>query len=203
MSTAEKDYIVDALKLRSEIPKSELKQIFEDERIVKIFHGSDTDVQLLACDLDIVTVNVFDTARAYQFLQRLPDFLKTFNTTQSSTNTASYNFISLERLISLFLEIDLDKFFQVADWRIRPLPKGMIDYARCDSHYLIAVFAIIQAMLAQSVGNGAPSDPSSATAPAGKDEEVKEEKYHAPVYYNSEDSPFQAFKEISFANQVP
>ena len=72
MSTIEKDYIVDALVLRDNIAKSGLKDIFEDPAVVKVFHGSDSDLQLLATDLSIVTVNVFDTARAYQYLQRMP-----------------------------------------------------------------------------------------------------------------------------------
>ena len=72
MSTIEKDYIVDSLVLRNEIGESGLKDIFEDPAVVKIFHGSDSDLQLLATDLDIVTVNVFDTAKACQYLQRMP-----------------------------------------------------------------------------------------------------------------------------------
>ena len=55
--------------------------------------------------------------------------------------------ISLEKLVKLFLAIELDKFFQVADWRIRPLPKGMLDYARCDSHYLIPIYARFQELI--------------------------------------------------------
>ena len=65
------------------------------------------------------------------------------------TNSSYHNFVSLEKLVKLLLEIELDKFFQVADWRIRPLPVGMIEYARCDSHFLIPIFAQLQTMLAQ------------------------------------------------------
>lgn len=68
LSTASKDYIFDSLLLREKITQSGLKALFEDPGIVKIFHGSETDLQLLATDLDIVTVNIFDTARAYQYL---------------------------------------------------------------------------------------------------------------------------------------
>ncbi len=34
----------------------------------------------------------------------------------------------------------------MADWRIRPLPKGMLDYARYDSHYLIPEYMMILEM---------------------------------------------------------
>ena len=54
---------------------------------------------------------------------------------------------SLEKLVKLFLDVDLDKTFQIADWRIRPLPKGMMDYARNDSHYLIPIFMRIRQMV--------------------------------------------------------
>ena len=65
LSTVDKDYIFDSLVLRDKITNSRLKDIFQDPAIVKIFHGSETDLQLLATDLGIVTVNVFDTARAF------------------------------------------------------------------------------------------------------------------------------------------
>ena len=73
MSTCDKDYIVDSLVLRKDkIQRSGLPEIFADSRFVKIFHGSDSDLQLLASDLGILTNNVFDTARAYQHMQRMP-----------------------------------------------------------------------------------------------------------------------------------
>ena len=142
LSTTDKDYIVDALVLRDKIVKSFLKDVFEDPSVVKVFHGSDSDLQLLATDLDIVAINVFDTARAYQYLQRLPAQIAQRKLSQAATTGTGYhNVISLAKLVKLFLEIELDKFFQVADWRIRPLPKGMEAYARCDSHFLIPIYA--------------------------------------------------------------
>jgi exosome complex exonuclease RRP6 len=63
----------------------------------------------------------------------------------------SLNFISLEKITKLFLNVDLDKTFQVADWRIRPLPKGMLDYARNDSHYLIPIYMIVQEICLSSL----------------------------------------------------
>jgi ribonuclease D len=51
--------------LRDSSYYKELRSIFENPAYVKIVHGGDTDIQLLAVDLDICTLNVFDTARAY------------------------------------------------------------------------------------------------------------------------------------------
>lgn len=41
------------------------------------------------------------------------------------------------------LDVRIDKFFQLADWRIRPLPKGILSYARTDSHYLLYLYHIL------------------------------------------------------------
>ena len=57
------------------------------------------------------------------------------------------NYLSLEKLAKLILDVDLDKFFQVADWRIRPLPAGMLNYARSDSHYLIPIYLTLMKLL--------------------------------------------------------
>mmetsp|Transcript_6448 Transcript_6448/g.8638 ORF Transcript_6448/g.8638 Transcript_6448/m.8638 type:complete len:122 (+) Transcript_6448:90-455(+) len=105
------------------------------------------------------------------------------------------NFISLEKLVKLLLEVELDKFFQVADWRIRPLPKGMLDYARCDSHYLIPIYALFQAMLAQP-----PFSTSSQ-------EETKQERMSAEAapapFFNSAEIPLQAFRELASSGTGP
>ena len=65
LSTYSKDYIIDSLLLRNNAYYDALRSIFESASIVKLVHGGDTDVQLLASDLDICAVNVFDTARGY------------------------------------------------------------------------------------------------------------------------------------------
>ena len=65
---------------------------------------------MLASDLGIVTVNVFDTAKAFQYLQHMPEMIKRQENCQSNMNLHS-NPISLEKLVKLLLEIELDKFF--------------------------------------------------------------------------------------------
>ena len=57
------------------------------------------------------------------------------------------NMLSLEKLMKMFIDLDLDKFYQVSDWRIRPLPSDMLDYARNDSHYLIPLYLIFIKLL--------------------------------------------------------
>jgi exosome complex exonuclease RRP6 len=36
--------------------------------------------------------------------------------------------------------VDAQKQHQMADWRVRPLPKELFDYARSDTHYLLYIF---------------------------------------------------------------
>ena len=134
ISSATKDYIVDALRpsVRESAKHLLGELLFENERIVKVFHGCDSDLQLLATDLDIFVRNVFDTGRAYTALTRLSK-LKLMP--------------SLELIIRKFLRKELTKMHRVAEWRIRPLPQSMLDYARCDSHYLIRLFAILEKLL--------------------------------------------------------
>lgn len=97
ISTREKDYIIDTLILRDELHL--LNEVFTNPKIVKIFHGADSDVEWLQRDLSIYIVNMFDT---HQAAKRL--------------NLAR---LSLAFLLKQFCHLDVDKTFQLADWRMR------------------------------------------------------------------------------------
>ena len=43
----------------------------------------------------------------------------------------------------VILDFEMDKYFCEADWKLRPLSEGMLDYARGDSHYLIAIYSVL------------------------------------------------------------
>ena len=108
-------------------------------------HGCDSDIKYLVADLGIVTFNLFDTARAFSFIQRMPPFE---NIKNEIINISKHvNMLSLEKLMKMFIDLDLDKYYQVADWRIRPLPSDMLDYARNDSPYLIPLYLIFIKLL--------------------------------------------------------
>ena len=148
LSTFNCDFIIDCFYLRDALrssPTAGLPVLFSNPGITKILHGCDSDIKYLVADLGIITVNLFDTARAFSFLQRIP---KVEDILASKLQMGKHiNYISLEKLAKLILDIDLDKLFQVADWRIRPLPTGMLDYARSDSHYLIPLYQYMLALL--------------------------------------------------------
>ncbi|KAH9532879.1 hypothetical protein CY35_18G022400 [Sphagnum magellanicum] len=53
-------------------------------------------------------------------------------------------------LLQHFLDIHPDKRYQLADWRIRPLPSEMIKYAREDTHYLLYLHDLLKVQLASA-----------------------------------------------------
>jgi exosome complex exonuclease RRP6 len=53
-------------------------------------------------------------------------------------------------LLQHFLDIHPDKRYQLADWRIRPLPSEMIKYAREDTHYLLYLHDLLKVQLAST-----------------------------------------------------
>ena len=118
ISTKTKDYLVDPFPLWSELPL--LNEITANPRIVKVMHGCDSDVDWLQRDFSLYLRNVFDTHQAGKLLG-LPR-------------------LSLAFLLSSYCSLEVDKQFQLADWRIRPLPAEMIFYARQDTRYLIYLY---------------------------------------------------------------
>lgn len=117
ISTRQKDYIIDTLLLREELHV--LNEVFTSPKILKVFHGSDSDIEWLQRDLAIYVVNMFDT---HQAAKRL-----------------NFARLSLAFLLKHYCQIDADKSLQLADWRMRPLPAELIMYARQDTHYLLYI----------------------------------------------------------------
>jgi exosome complex exonuclease RRP6 len=71
-------------------------------------------------DFGLYLVSLFDTFHASSVLQ-LPSR-------------------SLAYLLLKYANIEANKKYQLADWRIRPLPTEMLDYARSDTHYLLYIY---------------------------------------------------------------
>ncbi|CAI5482882.1 unnamed protein product, partial [Closterium sp. Yama58-4] len=109
------DYIIDAIALHDHIGHA-LRPVFANPAVTKLFHGADSDVLWLQRDFHIYTVNLFDTARACSVLNK--------------------PYRSLAFLLDRYCHVSTDKRLQLADWRRRPLPPTMLQYARTDSHYL-------------------------------------------------------------------
>ena len=122
ISTRTEDFIIDALKLRNELHI--LNSLFTDPSIVKVLHGSDYDIEWLQKDFGLYVVNMFDTGQASRLLR--------------------YSSFALKYLLKRICNFDADKKYQLADWRIRPLPQEMINYARSDTHYLLYIYDVLR-----------------------------------------------------------
>ncbi|KAG0008149.1 exosome nuclease subunit, partial [Entomortierella chlamydospora] len=118
ISTRDQDYVIDTLELRGSLHL--LNQSFTDPKIVKVLHGAESDIIWLQRDFGVYIVNMFDTYHASKLLE--------------------FGSHSLAHLLKLYADYDADKRYQLADWRIRPLPKEMLSYARSDTHFLLYIY---------------------------------------------------------------
>lgn len=134
ISTIDKDYVIDALVLRDRMGPV-LAPIFGNPNILKLLHGCDIDLSLLVSDLQTPIVNIYDTSRAFKEIMK-----------RDKTNKAP-NLTSFEYLARIFLNQQPDKRYQVAEWKLRPLPNAMLHYSRTDSHYLLYIYAILEGLM--------------------------------------------------------
>nr|CAD7456538.1 unnamed protein product [Timema tahoe] len=118
ISTRDTDYIIDTLELRDKLHC--LNDVFTNPSVVKVFHGADHDVEWLQRDLSVYLVNLFDTHQAAKAL--------------------NFPHLSLAYLLQHYCKVTANKQYQLADWRIRPLPKELRNYAREDTHYLLYIY---------------------------------------------------------------
>jgi exosome complex exonuclease RRP6 len=97
-----------------------LNCIFNNPNILKVFHGANMDMLWLHRDFDIRVANLFDT---YQGARQL-----------------GHKQLSYAYLLKHYTNVDTDKKYQLADWRLRPLTEEMLLYARIDTHYLLEIY---------------------------------------------------------------
>lgn len=118
ISNRDADWIIDTIALRDDLIV--LNDIFTNPNVVKVFHGANMDIIWLQRDLGLYVVSLFDTYHASKELG-LPKH-------------------SLAYLLETFAGFRTSKKYQLADWRVRPLPKVLLDYARADTHFLLSIF---------------------------------------------------------------
>ncbi|KAL7066345.1 putative exosome component 10 [Cryptosporidium serpentis] len=126
MSTRTCDYIIDPFSLFGEL--SRLNELTTNPRILKLFHGSDYDIIWLQRDFSVYVINMFDTGQAARVLNTPGGY-------------------SLGNLLNLYCSVQANKQYQLSDWRQRPLPQHLIEYARSDTHYLPYIYDIMKNQL--------------------------------------------------------
>jgi ribonuclease D len=114
ITTRERSAIIDPLPIG--MPKP-LGDILQDPQVEVVFHDADYDLRLLHQDYGWHVNHIFDTRIAAQLLG-----IKSFG---------------LAALLEQFFAVKLDKKHQRADWSLRPLTQGMLDYAAQDTKYLL------------------------------------------------------------------
>jgi ribonuclease D len=114
LSTRDAHAIIDPLPIE---PPAALGALLEDQAVEVVFHDADYDLRLLHQDYGWQVRNIFDTRIAAQLLG-----VKAFG---------------LAALLDQHFGVKLDKKHQRADWSMRPLTKGMLDYAAQDTMHLL------------------------------------------------------------------
>ena len=114
LSTRERSAIIDPLTI---VMPERLGEILQDPDVEVVFHDADYDLRLLHQDYGWHVNHIFDTRIAAQLLG-----IKAFG---------------LAALLEQFFDVKLDKKHQRADWSLRPLTRGMLDYAAQDTKYLL------------------------------------------------------------------
>ena len=116
VSTPSADYIVDPIVLRD---LTTLAPFFANPGQQKVFHAAEYDVICLRRDYGFEFTNLFDT--------------------MSAARTLGWPQVGLAAILETHFGVTMDKRFQRADWKRRPLTPEQLDYARMDTHYLLAL----------------------------------------------------------------
>ncbi len=120
-STRRKDYLLDPLDLKD---LHLLAPIFANPKIEKVFHAVEYDLIGLKRDFNFELRNIFDTMQSARIL--------------------GYKQVGLDAMLALKFNLQVDKRYQKADWAYRPLTPEMLNYARLDTHYLVALRDVLQ-----------------------------------------------------------
>lgn len=115
-STLAADYIVDPIGLPDLSP---LAPFFANPGQQKVFHAAEYDVICLRRAFRFECTNIFDT--------------------MSAARTLGWPQVGLAAILDTHFGVRLNKKHQRADWKRRPLTPEQLDYARLDTHYLVAL----------------------------------------------------------------
>ena len=125
----DKDEKVTLVKIEQGAKSPNLKKLFENSKVKKIFHFGRTDLAFLYYWQQIDLANVFCTKSASKLVR---------------TYTDKH---SLKDLLKELLNTDIDKSNQTTDWGAPELTKDQIKYAASDVLYLIPAYHKLQELL--------------------------------------------------------
>lgn len=114
LSTRDRSAVIDPLPIGT---PAGLGKLIESPTVEVVFHDADYDLRLLRQDYGWKVRHVFDTRIAAQLL--------------------GFKAFGLAALLDKYFGVKLDKKHQRADWSMRPLTHGMLQYAAQDTLYLL------------------------------------------------------------------
>ena len=117
VQTGEKSWLIDPL---ADLDLSFLGDVFNNPKVLKIFHAGDNDIRILKRDYAFSFRNIFDTHRAASLL--------------------GFHRLALSTLLESLLGITLEKKMQRSRWDMRPLSEEQLDYAALDTAFLPALY---------------------------------------------------------------
>jgi ribonuclease D len=115
-STPASDFIVDPIRLAD---LGSLAPFFANRDQQKVFHAAEYDLICLRRDYRFEFANIFDT--------------------MSAARTLGWPQVGLAAILDGQFGVTMNKKYQRADWKRRPLTPEQLDYARLDTHYLVAL----------------------------------------------------------------
>ncbi len=116
LSTRDSHAIIDPLPIAA---PAALGSLLEDPAVEVVFHDADYDLRLLHQDYGWHVKNIFDTRVSAQLL--------------------GIQAFGLGAMLERAFGLKLDKKHQRADWSMRPLTPGMLDYASQDTLHLLGL----------------------------------------------------------------
>jgi ribonuclease D len=115
-STPDADFIVDPIKVAD---LRTLAPLFANPAQQKVFHAAEYDIICLRRDYQFEFRNLFDT--------------------MSGARSLGWPQVGLAAILDTHFGVTMNKKYQRADWKRRPLTPEQLDYARLDTHYLLAL----------------------------------------------------------------
>jgi len=110
------DFIVDPIRVED---IRSLAPFFANPEQQKIFHAAEYDIICLRRDYGFEFANIYDT--------------------MSAARTLGWPQVGLAAILDTRFGVKMNKKYQRADWKRRPLSPEQLDYARLDTHYLVAL----------------------------------------------------------------
>lgn len=176
ISTRESDWVVDTLALRKEIQQDKFGDVFTDPTIVKVrrlLHPLPSCTHTLMSSRSFMVPIVISSGSngiskslwsicsihiaPVSSLVRYIFFLVSLMSNLISIVEMPQR--SLSALLQHYCNFEADKRYQRADWRIRPLPDGMLYYARSDTHFLLFIYDNLRNALLHK--SSRPSSPAN------------------------------------------